>query len=94
MKITNKDDIKPALMEITKKPSSIVISISKIVLAISILAGIIICIALAVTNIHYFGEGIIYMLSSFFTGLVLFSIIYGIGHILKNNEEMNEKMDK
>lgn len=76
------------------KPSKKVIYIGIGILVVSILVGAIFAIAVGSEDKNYIPAAVGVGIGLLIEGLVIFGVLYGIGHILKNNEEMNEKMDK
>ena len=79
------------------KRSSIVIAISGVMLFISIVASIICFGACANEKIHDDNLKLVIGIIGGYVllmGVILFAIMYGIGHILKKNEEMHETNKK
>ena len=77
------------------KPSSIVIIISGIMLTISIIASIVCFVACSYQHDDTL-QIVLGIIGGYnlLQGMIFFALMYGVGHILKNSEEMNEKMDK
>ena len=77
------------------KSSKVVIVIAGTMLTISIIASIVCFVACG--NQHNDTLQIVLGIIGGYNllqGMIFFALMYGVGHILKNSEEMNEKMDK
>ena len=80
---------------VPKKPSGIVIVISGVMLTISIIASIVCFVACSYQHDDTL-QIVLGIIGGYnlLQGMIFFALMYGVGHILKNSEEMNEKMDE
>ena len=77
------------------KSSKVVIVISGIMLTISIIASIVCFVACSYQHDDTL-QIVLGIIGGYnlLQGMIFFALMYGVGHILKNSEEMNEKMDE